>query len=415
MLRWFLADLRTGRQILDLPPLTGSWERFLNAPERIKAVLDMRDPDTIQLRPRVAAAPGRSILAVAAGDVVLAAGPVWAHVYDRDAKTLQITAAGIWSYFDHRYVLPIAAATIGVDQFTIPDETAAGKTKPNPTVGTYLTGWEYGTIAKKWVQQAQAWTGGNVPIVFESDRAGTRERNFEGADFKNLGTVLSQLTQIENGPDIRFMPRLTIDRLGIEFAMQTGTDASPLLTGGPHQWDLTAPESSISNFQINSDATEIASTGWATAGRSADTVLVARSIDPTLTDLGYPLLETLDSSHTSVSVQATLDGYAAESTTLGRSPFETWDFTVEANARPFLGSFWEGDWCEIDVAAYDDGGGLIPGPDAVIGPWVETGPVVPPGTGDPYLLDAQTSRRRITYMRGDQDGRTVDVKTMERL
>lgn len=393
MLRWFLADLRTGRQILDLPVLSGNWERFLNRPESVEATLDMRDPDTIALRPRIAAAPGRAMLACAVGDVVLAGGPVWAHRYSRTTKALKLYASGMWSYFDYRYVLPIVAATIGVDQFTIPDPSAAGKTKPNPAVGTYLTGWEYGTIAKKWVQQAQAWTGGNVPVVFEADRVGTRERNFEGADFKNVGTVLRQLSQIEGGPDIRFMPRLTADRLGIEFLLQTGTDASPLLTGGPHLWDVTAPSSPVSAFEVNVDASRLAGTAWATGGRSMDTALVARSIDPTLTDRGYPLLESLDSSHTSVSEQSTLDGYAVEATTLGRTPVETWDFTVEANQQPMLGSFWEGDWCDATVAAYDP----------------ET------GAGDPYLYEKQESRRRIVSLSGDARALTVDVKTMERV
>lgn len=393
MPRWFLADLRTGRQILDLSPLTGRWERQLNKPETVTCTLDMRDPDTIALRPRIAAAPGRSMLACAVGDVVLAAGPVWAHTYSRDYKTLQLHAAGMWSYFDHRYVLPIVAATIGVDQFTIPDPSAAGKTMPNPAVGTYLTNLEYGTIAKRWVQQAQAWTGGNVPIVFEADRAGTRERNFEGADFKNVGTVLSQLTQIEDGPDIRFMPRLTADRLGLEFALQTGTEADPLLAGGPHAWDVTAPQSAVSKFEVNVDASRITGIGWATGGRSADTVLVARSIDPTLTDAGYPLFESLDSSHTSVSVQATLDAWAGQSTTIGRGPLDTWDFTVEANQQPKLGSFWEGDWCDIKVAAYDP----------------------PTGEGDPYLFEKQESRRRIVSISGDALNDTVDVRTMARI
>lgn len=394
MLRWFLADLRTGRQLVDLSVMASSrWDRLLNRPETITAILDLRDPDTIQINPRVAAAPGRSMLAVAADDVIIAAGPIWSHTYDRTQKTVQLNASGIWSYFDHRYVLPIAAATLDVTQFTIPDASAAGKTKPNPAVGTYLTSLEYGTIAKRWVQQAQAWTGGNVPIVFEADRLGTRERNFEGADFKNLGTVLTQLSEIEGGPDIRFLPRLTADRLGIEFLMQTGTDASPLLTGGPHLWDLTAPESPISAFTINTDASSLAGTTWGSAGRSADTVLVARSIDPTLTDAGYPLLESLDSSHSSVSVQSTLDGYARAATLLGRSPIESWDFDVEVNRRPFLGSYWEGDWCTITVAAYDPATGV----------------------GDPYLMEKQDSQRRITALSGAADGLTVGVKTMARI
>lgn len=393
MPRWFLADLRTGRQILDLSPMAGRWERSLNKAETVTATLDMQDPDTIALRPRIAAAPGRSILACATGDVVLAAGPVWAHTYSRPNKTLQLHAAGMWSYFDHRYVIPIVAATIGVDQFTIPDPSAAGKTMPNPDVGTYLTALEYGTIAKRWVQQAQAWTGGNVPIVFEPDRVGTRERNFEGADFKKVGTVLSQLTQIEDGPDIRFMPRLTADRLGIEFALQTGTDANPLLAGGPHLWDVTAPESAVSEFEVNVDASRMTSVGWVTGGRSADTVLVARSIDTTLTDAGYPLLESLDSSHTSVSEQSTLDNYAGEATLLGRGPLETWDFTVETNRQPYLGSYWEGDWCTLTIAGYDP----------------ET------GEGDPYLYEKQESERRIVSMSGDAVNDTVKIKTMARI
>ncbi|WP_294978352.1 hypothetical protein [uncultured Microbacterium sp.] len=391
--RWFLADLRSGRRLLDLPVLTGRWQRFLNRPETLTCMLDMQDPDVIQLRPRIAAAPARSILACAVDDVVLAAGPVWAQQYTRTAKTLQLTAMGMWSYFDHRYVLPVVASTVSVSQFAVPDTTAAGKTKPNPAVGTYLTGLEYGTIAKRWVQQARAWTSGDVPIVFEADRAGTHERNFEGADFKNIGTVLTQLSQIENGPDIRFRPRLTPDMLGIEFLLETGTDAAPLLAGGTHLWDLTAPASPVSNFSIDVDGTQMASIAWATAGRSADTVLVARATDRTLTDAGYPLLETLDSSHTTVSEQATLNGWANEAAVLGRRPVETWDFDVEANSRPYVGSFWEGDWCEIRSAAYDPATGI----------------------GDPYLIEKQASQRRITYLSGDQDGLVVSVKTMERV
>lgn len=392
-LRWFLADLRTGRQILDLPVLAGRWDRYLNAPERITATLDMRDPDTIQLRPRIAATPGRSILACAYGDTVLAAGPIWGHQYDRDNKTVQLTGAGMWSYFDHRYVIPIAAATIDVTEFTLPDPSAAGKTMPNPAVGTYLTNLEYGTIAKRWVQQSQAWTGGDVPIVFEADRVGNKERNFEGADFKNLGTVLTQLSQIEGGPDIRLKGRMTADGLGIEFPLETGTDADPLIAGGTHLWDLTAPESALSKFNVKADGASMAGTAWATAGRSADTVLVARSVDTYLTDEGFPLLETLDSSHTSVSEQATLNAYANEATLLGRGPLETWDFDVETNQQPYLGSYWEGDWCEITVAGYDP----------------ET------GEGDPYLYEKQTSVRRITNLSGDEQGLTVSVKTMARI
>lgn len=354
MLRWFIADLLTGRDIADVQVMESStWSRSINKPEVLTAELDMRDPATIALHPRQTMAPGRTVLACATGDAIIGAGPIWTHSYDRDRKVLTLGALGMWSYFDHRFVLPLAAASIDTTQFILPDASAAGKTKPNPAVGTYLTALEYGTIAKRWVQQAQAWTGGNVPILFEADRVGTKERNFEGAEFKNLGTVLSQLSQIEGGPDIRFMPQFTADMLGIQWVLETGTDASPLLSSDTvFEWAMDVPQSPVSNLKVSVDATRLATTAWATAGRSADTVLVSRSTDTTLTDIGYAAFETLDSSHTSVSEQPTLDGYTGEATTLGRSALELWSFTAEAARQPFLGAYWEGDFCTLTMGSY---------------------------------------------------------------
>lgn len=396
MLRCFLADLRTGRQILDLNPLSGRWERFLKRPESIEVTLDMRDPDTIAIRPKVAAAVGRAVLVISSDDTVLAAGPIWWHDYDRSAATLTITANGLGSYYDHRYIVPPVARTIPVTQFTIPDNTAAGKTKPNPAVGTYINGVELGTIAKKLVQQAHAWTGGSVPVVFEADRPATsddyHERNFEGAEFKNLGTVLGQLSDVENGPDIRFMPRLTADRLGVEWVLQTGTEANPLLAGASvHAWDVSVSKSPVSDFEIKVDGSNLAGLAWANAGRSADEVVVARAADSWLQDHGWALFESLDSSHSSVSVQATLDAYAKENVALGRGPIEEWSFTVEANTSPMLGEYWEGDWCVVSLAPYIEG--------------VDNG-------GDPYEFEGASQRRRITGISGDITGLTVKVSTL---
>ncbi|GLU88962.1 hypothetical protein [Agromyces sp. NBRC 114283] len=395
MLRWFLADLRTGRQILDLQVMSGTWQRFLNAPEQIECTLNMRDPDTIALRPKVSAAVGRAVLAVANDDVVLAAGPIWVHDYDRSAGTLQLKAKGLWSYYDHRHILPVLAGTTPVTQFTIPDNTAAGKTKPNPAVGTYLNGLELGTIAKRLVQQAHAWTAGAVPVVFEADRPSAsdefHERNFEGAEFKNLGTVLKQLSEVEGGPDIRFMPRLTADRLGIEWVLQTGTEANPLLAGtAQHSWNVSVPDSPVSNFNITVDGSNLAGLAWANAGRSADEVVVARASDSWLVDRGWALFESLDSTHSSVSVQATLDAYAKENVAIGRGPVEEWSFTVEANTSPMLGEYWEGDWCVVELAPYDAE--------------QDTG-------GDPYEFEGASTRRRITGISGDERGLTIDVTT----
>ena len=441
MLQWFLADLRTGRRLLDLPVLSGQWSRRLNEPETLEATVSMRNPDVIALNMRVASRTGRSLLVCASDDAVLGAGIVWSRRYTRDSRRLQLTAKGVWSYYDHRYILPVLAAETDLTDFTIPDPADEAKTIPNPDLSTTLTGWELGTIAKKLVQQAHAWTGGALPIVFEDDRTGTHERAFKGPEFKNLGTVLDQLTQVEGGPDIVFQPRFTPDRLGVEFVLRTGTELTPQLFGSAvHQWNLSASDAAISDLEIVEDASELAGLAWLTGGRSLDEVLVSRSSDTGLVDEGYPLFERLDSSHSSVEEQATLDGYAAEATAVGGAPIELWSFSARSSKQPTIGSYWEGDFCDIDIPAY--GGTLrataiIPDEDGLVGsldlPYgvdgeglVDVGPYTEDGEGlveittgvertpiigDPFLVEGGTFRRRIVGMSGDERGDWVKIIT----
>src|SRR5690606_18282859 len=110
-------------------------------------------------------------VAVLLDDVPIAAGPIWRRQYDKAQGTLDLAASGMWSYFDHRHIIPALAASQGV---------------VDPVTGesindTILTNLSYGTIAKRLVQQCRTWTGGNVPIVFQDDEAGTYERTYLGA------------------------------------------------------------------------------------------------------------------------------------------------------------------------------------------------------------------------------------------
>ena len=437
MLRWFLADLRTGRQILDLPVLSARGRRLLNRPETLEVSLDLNDPDVVALQPRNTTAPGKAVLACAVGDVVLAAGPIWARDYDRNSGVLTVSAKGLWSYYDHRHILPLLAATVALTDFTVVDPENEGGTMPNPDLRTTLTGWELGTIAKKLVEQAHAWSGGSVPVVFEDDRAGVHERNYEGAEFESLGDVLARLQEVEGGPDIRFAPRFTTDKLGIEWVLETGTEAAPLLGSSvTHRWDVTAPDSPVSNLSIREDASRLADLGWATGGRAADETLVARSYGSTLVDLGYPLFE-VTSSHGSVVEQPTLDAHASHLTGYGAAPVEVWSFDVEAASQPFLGAYLEGDYCELDIAPYGsttytasaftgaESGyfttdGFTPaeagyystdGLTEVEPGYYSSGTATESGlVGDPYIREGGTFRHRIIGFGWDQDGEVVSVE-----
>jgi hypothetical protein len=384
MARWFLADLVTGREILDLPVLDGTWSVQLNGPGQLDCTLNMQDPDIRALGLYNASSPANTVLAVEEHGVLVEAGPLWTRSYDRDNQKLKLSAKGLWSVFDHRLILPPAAATTPVNQFTIPDPTdnSGVKTKPNPAVGTYYTNQWLGTMAKKLVQQALSWPSGSLPILFPPDEVGIQQRTFEGVEFKAVGDALRQLTQVDGGPDIVFQPQLTTDKLGIQWLMRIGTPAQPLLynDNGNVIFDTSVPESRITNLVADEDATNMASNSWATGGRSGDTVLVSRATETAHLAAGYPLLEVLDSSHSDVVIQATLDTYAQENLNYGSGPVEIWKFSVELDGDPQFSEYTLGDVVSI-----------------VIGK-----------TSDPYLVPG-TYQQRIVSMAGTHTSTTVQV------
>lgn len=404
MTRYLIGDLRTGRRILNLPVMTGSWDDRLDTAETITVKADLQDPDVRNLGLRNAATPAKSFLAVVEGDVIVAAGPIWTVNYDRDAATLELGASGLASYYDHRLILPLLAATIGVDQWTIPDPSDSTKTIPNPALSTTYTGIWLGTIAKRLVQQAHTWTGGSLPVIFQDDETdgdADHDRTYLGADFKPVGEAIADLSNVEGGPETNFQGRFTADKLGVEWVMQVGTVAQPLLFSPQHvQWNLTVPDSPVSGLTISGDASKMGSWSWLTGGRQSDDVLVARAYDSTLVDAGFPVMDVLDTSHTSVSVQSTLDGYAAAGALLGKKVTETWEFTVEAYptdeegnpAGPQLTGWNVGDFCDLTVAAY-----VPPTDDA-------------PAIGDPFLIEGGKFPLRIVGRSGDEQGRTVKVQ-----
>ena len=372
MTGYMIGDLRSGRRLQNVQVVKGPWKKGLNAPGTISITVAANDPDIENLELGNVATPGKAFLAIIENDVVMEAGPVWVHDYDRDAGTLELAAAGLWSYFDHRVLLPVLAAgqsPVGAD--------------------TNLANVTLGTIAKRLVQQAQAHTGGNIPVVFlpdETDANPTNVRNYLGADLALIGDRLEDLTNVIGGPDIDFAPRFTADRLGIEWVMRTGTKAQPQLgTGTSHVWDISVSQSAVRKLNVRRTAERLVGRAWATGGRQSDTVMTARYDNPTLTDAGFPLLESVDSSHSSVSVQTTLDSYAMEAARIGYKPISFWTFEVRADAIPQVGVYQVGDYCRLNIK------------------------------GDAYLPDNFTDGhlRRIVALSGDEQGKWVSVTTGE--
>lgn len=383
MTRYLIGDLRTGRKLQDVQVVQGPWSKQMNGPGTVRTTMTLLDPDVRRLGLRNLATPGKSFLAVVENDVVMEAGPVWTHDYDADEGRLTLSAAGAWSYFDHRVLVPLLALST---PFVVPDPEDPAQVIPNPAWNSSYANMSLGTIAKRLVEQARTHTGGNIPIVLPPDEAGDAVRNYLGADLALIGDRLEELTSVLGGPDIDFAPRYTADRQGIEWVMRIGTTAQPQLTSArTHVWDLAVKEPSVRSLKVKRSAERMVGRAWATGGRTADVVLTARYENPTLTAAGYPLLEAVDSSHSSVSEQRTLDGYAAEAARTGYKPIEFWSFEVDATATPKVGVYQVGDYCRIKIK--DD-------------------PYLPDNVTDGYL-------RRIVSMSGDEQGRWIKITTGE--
>lgn len=353
-LRYLIGDFRTGRGLLDIPITAGPWERQRNAPGTIEATLNLADPTVRALDLRNLTSPVKTFLAVLNGDTFIEAGPIWRRQVTSSKREVTLSAVGMWSYFDHRYLLPLAARAT---DFYIPDrskDAEPGDLIPNPALDTNLAGLSLGTIAKRWVQQARTWGGGDVPVVFMPDEFGIHERNTPAVDFQNLGDSLHDLTDLEDGPDIEFRPLWTDDGQGVEWLLRTGTNAEPRLRSKQvHLWDFSAPKPGVKNLDIDEDATNLVSTAWTTGGRSSNTALVSHVYADTLPDAGYPMLEDVDSTHSTVSRLSTLNGYGRERLRVDSKPRQFFTFDAATDRAPYLNDLNVGDLCDIRIGRHD--------------------------------------------------------------
>ena len=344
-----LADFVTGGPILDLPVRErASWAAQLNRPDALSCSVDLNDPDTIALDLRSSSEPKKTVLlARTDDDVILAWGLIDSRDWDEDDRTLTLTAGGAWgSYFGKTIIAPPSARTAPL---VVPDPGGPGLFMVNPALSTSLSGLSLGTIGKRLVEQRLAWPGAPTAFDLPPDEAGIAERSYAFADMKRTGAALTDLTNVEGGPDFAFDAQRAPDGLSLRYVMRAGTTAQPRLGADVGSWPLGGL-SPVTGLKVTDDGSSLASAAWLTAGKSAGAALVSRALnDGLVDDSGYSPLDEVDTSHGDVSVQATLDAYAARLIGYGAHPFRELSFSVRADAAPALGTYRPGDIVTLDV------------------------------------------------------------------
>lgn len=366
-----VGELRTGRRLVALPYSGGSWSIAAGSAGDITVKLPLQAAEYQRLTPvltgglwpgpdvwpsettfpqsvvtrwvpgssprkdiKGATEPTRTFLAILADDRVIEAGPIWSRT-ETDDGALEIKALGLRSLWDHRLVLnPLT-------NMQSPGAVAA-------SVLSY-SGVSLGTVAKRLVQEAQAHTGGTLPVVLPADEAGTAERTYPGYELASVGQRLSELSEVEGGPEIDFVPRLTGDRTGIEWVMRVGTTAQPQLVQAGLDWmvDTSVVRGSLGGLSVTEDASNVANRAFAKGSGTDTATLISRAaVDSTQLDAGYPLLESAG-SYSSVLEQGTIDAHAAGDLAANNRPWQTWKLKVPVDSR--VGAARPGDWWSIRV------------------------------------------------------------------
>lgn len=353
--RYIVGDLRTGKITRAVDLSDGTWSTPLGEAGQVGGSFPLRAEETIadieagregrKLWPtaRSDAAAAKSFLAVAyvnaAGDeTMLEAGPIWKTDFDHVSGVLSLTAGGLHSYFDHRKVIQVLAA----------GENAAD-------VSVTYSAAQWALVAKRLVQLAQTHTGGNLPIVLPSDAdlggAGTTvEQTYPGYELAWVGDQLKQLSELDGGPEIQFVPRRrTDDPRFIEWVMRIGVAPSGLLvqSGKPWLWDASVQKSDVRSISISTDGTKMAFRQWAAGQGQAEgrPIEVAEAAD--LIAAGFPLLEGEVAATDAEDDPAVIAQYASTALAYSQRPIESWTATVSRDGLPTVGQLRPGDWARF--------------------------------------------------------------------
>lgn len=340
----FLCDTVTGRRVRDVPAADVSWAMKINEPGTVAAGLPVAAKETQRLDLRNAAAAVRQSLGVAYNGNILECGPIWGRKYDPDQEKLDLTAAGLWSVFNKRKAIPASYLADGQ--------------VPARAIWTITRG-DLGSIARELVRnsiQDNPWAGltpataGALNIILPASVAGTAStRTYNGWDMAWIGPRLKELTEVENGPDIRFRPRFApADPTRVEWVMEYG---NPLLqnSGADVRWDVSLEKSGAVHLSWDEDATDVAARAWMLGAGQEKAKKIKWATDTSMTAQGQPWTETDDSLDS--ATDAVLQSHANQLLNRSRWPWQTWNLTVRADLPPLLGTYQPGDWAELIIPA----------------------------------------------------------------
>lgn len=244
-----------------------------------------------------------------------------------------------WSIWDKRLVVRHGLMGSWHDGEVVIDE----QHPPGDWVLT-LTG-TYRDIARGLL--AEALKFGALPYRLPDPQGGSAHvRDYDSWDFAPVGQRLSELAGLEDGPEIRFDPLVEGDRLVWRL-----TVGEPEIVDSRWRMDLDRPGDRVTVTGLDVDGGAMTGEVFGLGGRKEDTVLVAHTSSACLADRGWPVLQSADTSHSTVSVLGTLQSHLADELRSGCRPQTTVGLRC-----PIGRDIHVGDWLDLKAGPAVDAG-----------------------------------------------------------
>lgn len=346
----------TGKVIADLPVMPGaSWSLALNKADTLEVKLNLKDPSTLALDPVNLTEPRKTCIVASTDDGVPIA---WGRIdpkrsLDDTTRVLTLPVTGAWSYWDNCIIGSVSARTTAI--------ISGGSA--NPGLNTTVAGVSLATIGSRLMQQRLEWPGAIMPFSFPAAEAvaGATE-TYPFINYKTIGSALTDLTQRVNGPDFDFPAVYSSDMSGLSYPVRAGTLAAPQLGTYLGVWSASQAGSPVDDLGIDDDFADFATAVWMSSqgqdSRGNSITLASRVLNDRLIDAGYPPEDYVDTSRSDVSVQVTLDGYAAENAIYAGKYQRSFDATIHvfhsdgSLVQPSPLTARPGDYIDLDFDAH---------------------------------------------------------------
>lgn len=307
--------ITTGEHLYRLPYGSAQWQESIKQPGSLSVTVPL-SREAKQLDLWATLRPWRCMLALQRGRDVIHAGPLTDLQWDAGSRSLSLTCGGGLTLLTKRLVLNRALRDGWRDGTVLVDEKHPAA---NMTLAWRRTQWW--AVACRLILETKQWA--DLPIDLpDANVSGDKQRTYFSWDLATVADRINDLMILEGGPELTFDPYLSADGR-LRFLMRAG---KPELITATHRWDTVLPDSRVDLESVSGSGARLTNQVWATGGKDSDKTLMCRRTAQPLP--GYPLMQSSNTSHTTVERLSTLQQHAAGQLGAGAWPDETFTLKV---------------------------------------------------------------------------------------